>query len=148
MLRAILILSVGLLLQSCGGPPAGPEEAVRAWVAAAEVAAETRDRGALVDMISEDYTDSRGNDVSAVDKLLRFYFFRQQSVVIVSRIKDIQLHGDSAATVTVIVGMAGSSGSIASLDADAYQFELELQVEDDEWLLIGARWAPVGAQLR
>lgn len=144
MLRSGLIVIAGFFLQSCSQPATPPEEALRAWVAAAELAAESRDRGALLDMISENYTDSRGNDFAAVDKLLRVYFFRQQTVLVVTRISDIQLHGEGAASVTVIAGMAGSRGSIASLDADAYQFELELQDEDGDWRLIGARWAPVG----
>lgn len=144
MLRAALIVIVGFFLQSCSQPATPPEEALHAWVAEAELAAESRDRGALMDMISENYTDSRGNDFAAIDKMLRVYFFRQQTVVIVTRISDIQIHGVGAASVTVIAGMAGSQGSIASLDADAYQFELELQDEDGDWRLIGARWAPVG----
>ena len=31
--------------------------------------------------------------------------------------------------------------------ADAYNFELELENTDDEWMLIGARWGEVGGDL-
>ncbi len=144
MLRGYAVVITAIFLQSCSQPPTAPEEAVRAWVANAELAAESRDRGALLDLLSENYTDSRGNDYEAVDKLLRLYFFRQQTVLLASRITNIEIHGGSAAMVNVIVGMAGSRGSLASLDADAYQFELELENVDGAWLLIGARWAPVG----
>jgi hypothetical protein len=52
------------------------------------------------------------------------------------------------ATTKLTVGMAGLNNSALGVSADAYNFELELQVDDDEWLLIGARWGELGEKLR
>ena len=64
MLRYLLICMICLITAGCGGDAsdANPEEAVRAWVARGEAAAEDKERGALLEMISEDYVDGRGND--------------------------------------------------------------------------------------
>ena len=98
-------------------------------------------------MISETYIDARGNNRESIGDMLRLYFFRQQSIALLTSIDEIELMGDTAALVNVTVGMAGTGGAIG-LDADAYRFEFELEKPDDEWLLIGARWGGIGRDLR
>jgi hypothetical protein len=44
--------------------------------------------------------------------------------------------------------MAGIKGSALGINADAYKFEFELAKPDEDWLLIGARWAALGQNLR
>ena len=146
----ILILSlICVLLAGCGGGADGsPEEAVRAWVAAAETAAEEKDRQGLLDMIAENYADARGNDHQQINSLLRFYFLRHESIGFVSNINDISIMGDTAALVNLTVVGAGTNANALGINADAYNFELELEYTDDEWLLIGARWGQVGREMR
>ena len=140
-MRTTLIGTCLVLLAACGGGPDGsPEDAIRAWVARGEQAAEEKDRGELLDMISEDYADGRGNTRDEIGDLLRIYFFRQQTIALLTSIDDIVMSGDTAAIVDVTVGMAGTNGGALGLSADAYNFEFELQKDDEEWLLIGARW--------
>lgn len=134
-------------LAGCGGAGGGPEEALRAWVGEAEAAAEERDRRGLLALISESYADGRGNDYASVDQMLRIYFLRQQSVAVLVTIDEIILSGDTAAIVSLTVGMAGTNNSALGISADAYNFELELQADDDEWLLIGAGWGELGKKL-
>ena len=134
-------------LTGCGGAGGGPEEALRAWVGEAEAAAEERDRRGLLALISESYADGRGNDHESVDQMLRIYFLRQQSVALLVTIDEIVLADNTAATVNLTVGMAGTHNSALGISADAYNFELELQADDDEWLLIGARWGELGEKL-
>ncbi len=144
-------LKLGLIcavLAGCGGADGGPEEALRAWVNEAEAAAEERDRRGLLALISENYADSRGNDFERVGQMLRVYFLRQQSVALLTTIDEIVLSGDTAATLKLTVGMAGTNNSILGISADAYNFELELQTDDEDWLLIGARWSELGGKLR
>ena len=147
-MRYLTLSLMILLLSACGGSAADPEEALRAWVARGEAAIEEKDRGGLLDLISEDYADSRGNDHEKVGDILRAYFFRQQSIALLIDIDDVTLYGDSAAQLTMTVGMAGTNGGALGFSADAYRFELELQKPDDEWLLIGARWGEFGSELR
>ncbi len=147
-MRILIFSLICAFLTGCGGgPEAGPEEAVRAWVDAAETIAEDKDRRGLLAMISENYADSRGNDYVQINSLFRFYFLRQKSVVLFTSIDDIVVMGDTAAKVTLTVGMAGTDSSALGVRADAYKFELELENTDDDWLLIGARWGEIGSDL-
>ena len=56
--------------------------------------------------------------------------------------------GGTAAEVSITVGMAGTNDSALGISADAYRFELELEFDGDDWLLISARWGELGDQLR
>ena len=134
-------------LASCGGGAGEPEAELRAWVAAAEEEAEDRDRRALIARVADGYLDGRGNNRDSIDKLFRYYFLRQQSVVLLSNIETIEVFGETAAEITLTVGMAGSTGGL-NLSADAWRFELELERREGEWLLIGARYGALGEELR
>ena len=147
-MKHYLILSlICTVLAGCGGSNGGPEEALRDWVGMVEAAAEERDRSSLLDLISKNYADGRGNDYVSVGQMLRIYFLRQQSVALLTTIDEIVLSGDTAAMLKLTVGMAGTNNSALGISADAYNFELELQADDDEWLLIGARWSEMGEKL-
>jgi len=145
-----LILSLCLLLvAACGGesPDHNPEDEIREWVARGEAAAEEKERGELLDMISADYADGRGNDHDGIGDMLRVYFFRQNSIALLTNIDSISMMGDTAALVDLTVGMAGTNSGALGLSADAYRFEFELEKPDEEWLLIGARWGALGGDL-
>ena len=135
---------VFLLASACGGPEEGPEEAIRAWVAAGHEAAEAKDRSSLQDMISPAYTDSRGNSREDIGKMLRFYFLRQEKVVLITHVDELDVIDDSAAELALQVGMAGSNDNALGFSADAYRFEMELVRDGDDWLLIAARWGGLG----
>jgi hypothetical protein len=148
-MRILIFSLICAFLAGCGGggSDAAPEQALRAWVDAAETAAEEKDRRGLLAMISENYADSRGNDHEQIGNVLRLYFLRQQSIALLTSIDDIVVMGDTAAQVNLTVGMAGTDASALGIRADAYNFELELESTDDEWMLIGARWGEVGREM-
>lgn len=137
-----------LIVAACGDSPGTPEDALREWVAQGEIAAEEKDRSGLLSMISESYGDSRGNDREQIGDLLRIYFFRQNSIALLTSIDSIKVSGETAATVAVTIGMAGTKDSTLGISADAYKFEFELAKLNDDWLLIGARWAELGQDIR
>ncbi len=148
-MRILIFSLICAFLAGCGGGPAAdPEEALRAWVEAAEAAAEDKDRRDLLAMISENYADSRGNDHAQIGNILRLYFLRQKSVALLTIIDDIVVMGGTAAQVSLTVAMAGTDASSVGIRADAYNFELELENTNDEWMLIGARWGAVGRKMR
>lgn len=136
------------MLAGCGAPSTGPEEAVRAWVARGVELAEEKDRRGLVAMISPGYVDARGNDRDAIEDMFRFYFLRAERIALLTRIEALNVIGDSAAELTLAVGMAGTDIGVLGFSADAYRFEMELERDGDDWLLIGARWAELGEELR
>ena len=144
------ILMAGLLcaaLVACGGPVEGPEQAIRAWVSKGEELAEAKNRRALVDMISESYTDARGNDRDDIENLFRFYFLRTNQVELITKIDELNIYGDTAAQLILTVGMAGTNEGTLGFSADAYRFEMEFELEDDEWLLTSGRWGELGEDL-
>lgn len=136
------------LVSACSGPQGTQEDALRAWVERAERAAGEKDRGTIVDMISPSYADARGNDRDAIDRMIRVYFLRQRDIALLTTINDITVRGETAAVVDVTAGMAGTNSGTFGFRADTYRFELELEVHDGEWLLIGARWGELGGDLR
>ena len=142
--RFVVAGLVFLLASACGGPEEGPEEAIRAWVEAGHKAAEAKDRGSLLDMISPAYTDSRGNSREDIGNIMRFYFLRQDKVVLITHLDELDVFGDSAAELVLQVGMAGSNDNALGFSADAYRFEMELVRDGDDWLLIAARWGGLG----
>lgn len=121
---------------------------MRDWVAQGELLAEEKDRRALMDMIAASYTDARGNERDDIENLFRVYFLRQNNVSLLISIDDIEVYGDSAAQLTMTVGMAATNEGTLGFSADAYNFEMELERRDDEWLLYSARWGEVGQELR
>lgn len=139
-------LSCSLLL-ACSGPASDPDEAIRAWVAEAQEHAEEKKRKALVDLISPDYSDARGNERRDIENLLRLYFLRQQRIGVLSTIDAITLFDDTAAKVELRAGLATTGEGVLDFDADAYRIELELIREGDEWLLLSARWGRLGHEL-
>ena len=144
----IALLLVLAILTGCSGDVSDPEEQVRAWVQAMHEAAEAKARGDIVAGISTAYVDARGNSRDDIDKLLRVYFFRQNTITLLSNIDEVNVIGGTAAEVSITVGMAGTNDSALGISADAYRFELELELDGDNWILISARWGELGDQLR
>jgi len=147
-MRFLMLSLTILFLAACGGgADNNPEAELRDWVARGEQAAEEKDRGDMLELISASYTDSRGNDRDSIGDILRVYFFRQESIALLTTIDEITFYDDTAALVNLTVGMAGTGGGALGFRADAYRFELEVQKPADEWLLIGARWGELGGDL-
>jgi hypothetical protein len=148
LMLSLMLFLVTACVKSGSDMDGDPERALRDWVARGEIAAEGKERGDLLRMISANYMDARGNDHERIGNILRVYFLRQRSISLLTSIDDISLSGDTAARVNLTVGMAGANDKVLGFSADAYQFELELEKPGDDWLLIGARWGGLGGELR
>lgn len=136
------------LLAACDAPSEGPEAELRDWVERGVAATEGKQRGVLVDMISPDYADARGNSRDRVEDVFRAYFFRMNKIELITNIDEISVIDNSAAKLLVTVGMAGSHDGLIGFSADAYQFSLELTKNRGDWTLISARWGQLGDELR
>ena len=140
--RSAVIAALSLLL-GCSGDPESPEAQVRATLAAAEAAAEEKDVDFFEELIAEDYSDHGGRNRQGIIDFTRFYFFRHQSIHVLSRIESIEFPIPELAKVELVAGLAGrgDESSVFDLEADAYRFELELRQDDaGDWKLIGASW--------
>ena len=135
-------------IAACGGAAGDAEGQIRAWIDRGHEAAESKDRGELVDMIAPTYADARGNSRDDIENLFRFYFLRTNKVALLVSVDDIDVIDDTAAAVALTVGMGATTDSALGFNADAYEFELELENNGDEWLLVSGRWNDLGGELR
>ncbi len=60
----------------------------------------------------------------------------------------MRIYGDTAAEVDLKLAMAGTNNGLLGFSADAYRFELELQKQDDDGILISAHWGALGEELK
>ena len=146
--RPLLTALLATGLASCGGAPESAEQQLRAWVDRGHEAAEEKDRGALMEMISPTYSDARGNSRNDIENLFRVYFLRAKKVGLLVSIDDIEIFDDTAAEVMLTVAMGATTDSALGFNADAWEFELQLEKAGGEWLLVSARWNDVGNELR
>lgn len=147
VLSAVALITLNSL-SACGDVTLAPEQQLRAWVEQGQIAAESKQRGRLLDMVSPAYVDARGYDRDDIGSLLRAYFLRQNSISLMTSIKDVRVFADSAAEIDMTIGLAGRNDSALGFSATAYHFAFELQREDDDWLLISAQWGRLGEELR
>jgi len=135
-----------MLLAACSREPSA-EDRIREVIAAAETAAEARDLSDVMALVSDRYSDLRGQDKAAIRDLMRGYFLINQSIHLLLRIEDLEFPANNMASARVTVGMLGrqdAGGNDWSLAADVYEFEIRLLNEDDEWRLISAEWVRAG----
>lgn len=133
-------------LAACGRESSS-EDHVREVIAAAEAGAEARDLSEVMNLVSDRYTDLRGQDKAAIRDLMRGYFFINQSLHLLVRVDEIEFPGTDHATAHVTVGMLGRQDAGAddwSLAADVYEFDIRLLNEDDDWRLVSAEWTSAG----
>ncbi len=138
---------VALALGACSRPADSPEAEVRALVARAQAAAEARNVRDLRALIADEYVDAHGHDRKAVENLIRLHVLRNQSVHLLTRIRDIAFPEPDRATVSVAAAMAGRpvthADDLVGLTADLYRFDLDLVREGGgEWRVSSAAWAP------
>ena len=146
--RPLLTACLCACLAACGGSGGSAEDEIRAWIDQGHEAAEAKDRGELVDMISPTYSDARGNSRDDIENLFRFYFFRTNKVALLVSVDDIEVIDDTAAAVALTVGMGATTDSALGFNADAYHFDLELEHDGDEWLLVSGQWNEYGEDPR
>ena len=130
---------------ACAPAAESPEDQVRVLLARAERLAEEQDVGALKDLVAEDYTDDRGNDRQAVAGLLTFYFLRNKTIHLLTRVRSVQVPEPDHAEATVLVAMAGRAieglEGLARIRADLYRFDFVLtRGPAGEWKVAHAEW--------
>jgi ketosteroid isomerase-like protein len=141
-------LALALCLAACGGSAATPEEEVRALVADFARAADERDAGAALELISDGYADPHGRDKQALHALVVGYFLRHEALHVLARVKQVELaEPPEAARVLAVAALTGAPvadvGELAGISADVYRFELEARREGDgRWRVASARWRP------
>jgi hypothetical protein len=112
-------------------------------VAAGEAAAEARDVGGVLELVSPAFRDEHGGGPDELKQSLRGYFVMHPSVHLLTRVESVEFPYRDYARVQLKVGMLGrETADAASLEltADVKEIVLELQLEDDEWRVVRAAW--------
>jgi hypothetical protein len=140
-MRPPLFWAALALLAACSDDTS-PEQQVRAVVDKMEVAVESRDVGALLEHISNNYRDAQGQDRSEASRYARGYFIANQSIHLLTRIESVDFPSPREARLKMQVGMAGrgTQAKAAGLSADLYDFDVALVLEDGEWKVSYADW--------
>jgi hypothetical protein len=139
---AAALVAVTGLLAGCGREES-PEAQVRSVIAAGEAAAEARDVGGLLELVSPAFRDANGGGPDELKQYLRGYFVMHPSVHLLTRVESVEFPYRDYARVQIEVGMLGrETAGAASLDlaADVKEIVLELALEDDEWKVVRAAW--------
>jgi len=138
------VLTAVLLFVSCTRDSGTPEAQVRALIALGEAAAEQKETKVLRDTISEKYSDSQGQDKKAVESILRYYFLRNESIHLLTRIQSITATEPKHVQAIVFVAMAGTpianSQELENIRASLHRFEFIFLQEDVKWRVVRAEW--------
>jgi hypothetical protein len=118
---------------------------VRAVIVAGEDAAERRDHGDLMALVSQRFQGANGESIEDLSQLLRGYLLAHPSVHLATRIEQVEFPYDDLAKVRLTVGMlgreTGATGAAAlDLAADVQEVELELQRDSGDWKVTRASW--------
>jgi hypothetical protein len=141
---AVLLAAILSLVISCSSQPDTPEAQVRALLKRGEAAAEKKEGKVLRELISEKYSDSEGQDKKAVEAILRYYFLRNESIHLFTRVQSIAFPEPSRAQAVVLVAMAGrpipDAQQLERMHADLHRFDITLVREGKDWKVIRAEW--------
>ena len=141
---AILLLCTLVATLSCSSKTSH-EDMVREILKRAEIAAEARDVGVFREIISANYTDKSRHDKKAIIGILRYYFLRNRSIHLFTRITTVEFPHPEKAEVTMFLAMAGRpiahADELLLIRADLYRFDIAFADEgDNDWKVIGAGW--------
>jgi len=149
-LRPAWLVAVACLLLVCTlwgcGSRDTPEEQVRRFVEAGELAVEGRSIGDVKELISENYSDDHGRTRRDIVALATRYLFSNKNIHVLTRIGELSFPTQNRAILRLFVAMTGQNvsdlDSLLSMQADLYRFDMELVWEENEWKLLKADWQP------
>ncbi len=136
--------------------PVTPEERIRVLLATAAKAAEEREVGAVVEVLSDRFTgggDGEGERATRDDvrRLLALELLRGRWVSVSISSAEISVEGNRArANVDAVLSRAEdrTKGLAALLpgEVSAHRFRLELEEEAGEWRVVSGRWRSIGLE--
>ncbi len=97
------VLVLALFMSGCSSQSESPEEQVRTLISRAEQLAENRDLLELKELISTSYKDTKKRDRRAIVQMLGYYFLRNKSIHLLTRIDRIEFPRPDRAEMTLYV---------------------------------------------
>lgn len=146
IVKSTCLIVVVLLLAACSKET--EEDRVKKVLKSIQAAAEEKKIAAVLDNVSKSYQDPQGNDYNGVKGILAFYFFRHQKVAVYMPNVDVVVNGTKARALFQAIltgrGTGESAGNILPESLGAYNFDVNLKKENDEWKVTSAKWERVG----
>jgi hypothetical protein len=137
---AAVAAAAALLLVGCAACD-DREAAVRRVLAAAEAAAEARDVGDAMALVSADYADARGLDRDGLRSVVHGYFALNPSLELVVRVESLDFPDANRARARLQVLSAGreqGGGGGGGFELDLGRFDVDLVEERGDWRLLRA----------
>ena len=119
-----------------------PEHAVREQLQELQVAIDTRDAGAVHDLLAADFVGNDGMDRRGARQLAAAVFLRHRDVAARLGPVSVQLHGDTEATARFNVLATGGNGGLLPENGQVFEVETGWRLEDGTWRLLNAHWTP------
>lgn len=143
-MKYALLFFISLFITACGSSDSqSPEQQVKAVLSAIEVGVEARSLSQVMEHISENYKDHRGNDKKTVARLMQFQILRNQNINIFTVIKRIEINNKKA-TVELSAAMAAKEVDLSiesnRLRANAHRFSILLENQDNQWRVHSVSW--------
>jgi hypothetical protein len=105
------------------------DEKVRALFATGEKAAEERDSSDILDLVADDYGDSRGLDKRELGNFLRAWLLAHPKVELIVNVESLEFPADGLAQAVLAVA------SVSLSDPEMERLNVELRRVDGEWLV-------------
>ncbi len=143
ILFAAIFLLIVLVSGCSSDPDLSPEQQVRDTLAAIETGVEARSLSAIMEHVSENYQDHRGQTKKDVTRLMQLQIIRNQNINIFTRIKSIEIN-NGVASVELSSAMASRAVDLSiesnRLKADTAKFSLVLTKEGNHWRVQSSSW--------
>ena len=135
----LTVLTVLALQAGCARPP--PEQQLRTALTSLQASIEARDASALEATLASDFVGQDGLDRDGARRLAMAMFLRHRDVGARIGPPRITLMGQHA-RVQFTAALTGGAGGILPDAARVFDVETAWRMEDGDWRLISAQWAP------
>ena len=125
-MKFLAVLFSMTLIASCAAR-SSDEEKIHALLEQGEHAAEERDSSDVLELIADDYSDSRGLDKTQLRDFLRAYFLVNPKIEVMVSMADLQFPADGVAQANVTVTAVHSNG------ADREKLRVEFRRQGQDW---------------
>ena len=143
--RGALIATCLALLAACA-EPLPDEERIRARIEAMQSDLAEGNARAFLSPLAEDFTAATRNlDRRAAGLLLRREILAHESLKARLADLEVELQGEGRATATMHAVLTGGTGLIPDTGG-WYKVTTGWRLDDDEWMLISARWETVAGR--
>ena len=141
-IRKTGLLLALMLVVLTGCSRTGAEEALRERIELLQRNIEERKAGEVEAVLAEDFVGPQGMDRRDARRMAAGIFLRYRAVGATFGPLQLQMQGDTRATVKFTVAATGGSGGLLPSQAQVYDVTTGWRSGDDGWQMTSADWTP------